>query len=98
MSTVKGLKLLRNLSFGIGKIYHKGDYIVDIPEDLLAEFQNGSPYIAEIAQVPSIKSSASAKDLSKLETVEKPVEPPKKPAPTKPTAKSTRTSKRSIKK
>ena len=94
MSTVKGLKLLRYLSFGVDKKFYPGEYIKDIPPELLAELENGSRYVVEMTNIPSIAQTPAPKqELSKQETVEKTKVPPKKPTPPKPKASSTRVSK-----
>lgn len=99
MSTVKGLTLLRYLSFGTGKKFHPGDYIGDkMPAELLAELEAGSRHVVEMQSIPSIAQAPAPKqELSKQQTVETTKEVPKKPAPPKPTVKSTRTSKTSKK-
>lgn len=98
MSTVKGLKLLKYLSLGLNKKFYPGEYIKDIPPELLAELENGSRYVVEMTDIPSIaKAPAPKQELSKQETVEKTKTPPKKPTPPKPKASSTRASKTSKK-
>ncbi len=100
MSTVKGLKVLRYLSFGVGKKFFHGDYIGDdIPPELLAEFENGSRYVSEITNIPSITQAPAPKqELSKKKTVETTRTPPKKATPPKHQAKTTRARKTPVKK
>ena len=92
MSTVKGLKLLKYLSAGVGKKFYPGEYTgEDIPPELLAELEAGSKVVEEMTDIPSIsqvKAPAPKQDLSKQKTIETVAEPPKKPTPPKPTAKA----------
>jgi hypothetical protein len=99
MSTVKGLKLLRYLSFGVDKKFHPGEYVGDIPPELLAELDAGSRHIVEMQNIPTIAQTPAPKqELSKQETVETTKVPPKKATPPKPKAKTTRAAKTPVKK
>lgn len=83
---VKGLKLLVSMRFDSVRTYPAGEYRDNIPEAMLAEFENGSKYIEELPEIPSVKK-ASAQPIAQQKTVEA-APPPKRTPAKKPAAKT----------
>ena len=53
------LNVTANLKFGSGKVFMKGVYEGEIPQELIAEMKSGSRYISEV-DVPNVRKASPA--------------------------------------